>query len=142
MNHGVTFATTNIPPSTGNSTTYTKGASTDSITAKVVVTGGGCYDSATTATYTTVTTTVGIDNINNANDVQVYPNPTNNLLHIDNVKGDINYRLQNIVGQCLQIGTFTQEKNTLKIQELPSGIYMLQLTDEKGQREVMRVVKE
>ena len=142
MNHGVTFATTNVPPASGNGTTYTKGAGTDSISAKVVVTGGGCYDSATTATYTTVTTTVGISNINNANDVQVYPNPTNNLLHIDNVKGDINYRLQNIVGQCLQIGILQQANNKLNVHELPAGIYLLELTNTIGQREVVRVVKE
>ena len=142
MNHGVTFTTTNVPPASGNSTTYTKGAGTDSITAKVVVTGGGCYDSATTATYTTVTTTVGIDNINNANDVKVYPNPTSNLLHIDNVRSSINYRLQNLVGMTVLQGTFTKEINTLQIQELPNGMYLLQLTGAEGQREVVRVVKE
>ena len=106
-----------------------------------MVTGGGCYDSATTATYTTVTTTVGIDNLNNANDVQVYPNPTNNLLHINNVKDDISYRLQNIVGQCIQMGTFQHANNDLNLQELPAGIYLLELTNAIGQREVVRINK-
>jgi Bacterial Ig domain/Secretion system C-terminal sorting domain len=141
-NRGVAFATTNVPPANGNSTTYTKVAGTDSITAKVVVTSGGCYDSATTASYTIVATTVGVGNINSANNVVVYPNPANNIVHVDNLTTNVDYQLQNLVGMTVLRGTFTQEQNTLLIKELPSGIDLLQLTNTEGQREVVRVVKE
>jgi Secretion system C-terminal sorting domain len=142
MNRGVIFATTNFPPASGNSTTFTKGAGTDSITAKVVATGGGCYDSVTSAINTVYTAPSAIDNMSNANDVEVYPNPAHSILHLDNLTTCVDYHLQNLVGKTLLQGTFTQEKNTLQIQELPSGIYLLQLTDATGQRDVVRIIKE
>jgi hypothetical protein len=74
--------------------------------------------------------------------MHIYPNPTNNILHVDNLTPSVDYQLQNMVGVTVQQGTFTQEHNTLQLKEIPAGIYLMQLTNHEGQREVVRVVKE
>jgi hypothetical protein len=89
--------------------------------------------------YNCSTTNIGLNAIES---MQIYPNPANNILHVDNLTTSVDYQLQNMVGVTVQQGTFTQEHNTLQLKEIPAGIYLLQLTDAIGQREVVRVVKQ
>jgi Secretion system C-terminal sorting domain len=84
----------------------------------------------------------GVSTVSSKSAFNLYPNPANNILHVDNLTTNVDYQLQNLVGMTVLQGTFTQEQNTLLIKELPSGIYLLQLTYANGQREVVRVVKE
>ena len=140
MNHGVIFATTNVPPATGNSATYTKGVGTDSLSAKVVVTGGGCYDSAITPTISTVTTTTGISLLTNNSNILVYPNPVRDLLYISTTEAQ-NYMLYTVIGKAIQQGAVTKN-GSIDMKAIPTGTYLLQLTNIHGQREVIRVVKE
>src|SRR5204862_2822574 len=74
MNHGIEFTTTTVP-----SVTYTKPPGIDNITARVVPTGWGCWDSTTSAVQV-----VDVDVLFNVSrmlsgckyaNVQVYPNP-------------------------------------------------------------------
>ena len=122
---------------------YTPATTDAVISCYITVPANSCaFPNFATTKVTVHIVTAGVSTISNASGFNVYPNPTNNELHIDNVKSNISYRLQNIVGMCVLQGTFTQEKNTLQIQELPAGTYLLQLTNHEGQRDVIRVVKE
>ena len=129
---------------TNSSTFIYTPATTDAvISCYITVPANSCaFPNFATTKVTVHIVTAGVSTIEKSSLYHVYPNPANDILHINNVRGGINYRLQNIVGICLQQGIFTQEKNMLQLQELPAGIYLLQLTNKEGQREVVRVVKE
>jgi len=71
----------------------------------------------------------------------IYPNPTNDILHIDNIKSHTTYCLTNIIGTTVQQGTLKEGNNSISVQLLPPGMYMLELVDEDGKR-VVKVVKE
>jgi hypothetical protein len=142
--NGATYAITQVPPVSGASITYTKGTGTDSVEAIVVATGTGCYDSIVTSAPVSITGVAPATNVaaGYATDMQVYPNPTQDVLYITHVATTVQYELQNMVGVTVLQGAFTQEHNTLQLKEIPAGIYLLQLTDAEGQRAVVRVVKE
>ena len=97
------------------------------------------------STYDTVTITVwpqSVNNLTGSSFAKVFPNPTSNILHIHVLKPDLHYQLQNMVGVTALQGEIQQGENTITIEELPKGIYLLELTDTEGQKAVMRVVKE
>ncbi len=74
--------------------------------------------------------------------IYIYPNPANNELHIDNLQNKSTYALLNTVGQSIQTGILKAGRNSIYIQSLASGIYLLQLTDHAGMRSVSKVVKQ
>jgi hypothetical protein len=63
-------------------------------------------------------------------------------LHIDNLKEATSYKIVNLIGSTIQQGTVQSGNNEISLKEIPSGLYLIQLTDAEGQREVVRVVKE
>jgi Secretion system C-terminal sorting domain len=97
------------------------------------------------STYDTITVTVwpqSVNNLTGSSFAKVFPNPANNLLHIHVLKPNLHYQLQNMLGITALQGELQQGESTLAIEELPSGIYLLELTDAEGQKAVVRVVKE
>ncbi|MEI8279757.1 MAG: T9SS type A sorting domain-containing protein, partial [Bacteroidota bacterium] len=74
-------------------------------------------------------------------DVQVYPNPTEGLLYVANLKEKVQYRILNIIGATLQQGTLQSNNSKLSLQAYPTGMYLLELTDTEGQKKVMRIEK-
>jgi hypothetical protein len=74
--------------------------------------------------------------------ISIYPNPTYDILNINNLKTPCTYHLQNIVGTTIQQGTLKAGNNSISIQSIPNGMYMLELMDEEGRREVRKIVKE
>lgn len=62
----------------------------------------------------------------NANNITIYPNPTDNTLSIDREESNgktLHYQLLNIHGQQVKTGTINQQSATLSLTELSSGIY-------------------
>jgi Secretion system C-terminal sorting domain len=97
------------------------------------------------STYDTVTITVwpqSVNNLTSSSFAKVYPNPANNILHIQVLKPNLHYQLQNMLGITALQGELQQGDNTLAVEALTSGIYLLELTDTEGQKVVIRVVKE
>jgi hypothetical protein len=72
----------------------------------------------------------------------VYPNPANEELKIDGLTENTQYRLLSVTGSCLRQGVLEPGSNTLPIKNFVSGIYILELTDIKGQRNMIRIIKE
>ncbi len=136
MNHGITFTSTTVP-----SVTYTKGPGIDTITAKVVSTAAyGCFDSTTSSGHIVSVGTVGITT-NVSVPLYIYPNPTNHLLHIDNLQTNAGYRILSIVGAAIQHGLLHTGSNELNIRDLPPGMYLLEV-NEQGKRTIQKIVKE
>ncbi|MEI8278859.1 MAG: T9SS type A sorting domain-containing protein [Bacteroidota bacterium] len=75
-------------------------------------------------------------------EIIVYPNPTNDVLHIDNLQKANNYRVINIIGTTVLQGTLQAGSNSIAVQGISAGMYMLELTDVEGVRNVVRVLKE
>ncbi len=75
-------------------------------------------------------------------DIKVYPNPANDELNITGIQQTTNYRLLAITGVTIQAGIFSKGNNTLPINQLVPGIYMLEMNGIDGARKVVRVVKE
>jgi hypothetical protein len=89
-NNSILFNTTTIP-----NITYTKTAGTDNITATVVPisirTTPDCYDSTTSAMHL-VAVDEGINTITTEH-LHIYPNPANDVLHIDGVNNNTSLSL-------------------------------------------------
>ena len=79
---------------------------------------------------------LAVDNIN------LFPNPATSTLQIDNLKTTAQYQLYNMVGSTLMQGNLKPGNNTLPLDALQPGIYMLALIDEEGVKTVHKVVKE
>ena len=92
-----------------------------------------CAPSATrTAITITVTLCTSLDFYSNdqANNFNIYPNPTNNQLNldIDNPKNDlIAYSVKDVLGQVLYSNSTQLKKVELNVSELPVGIYFITL---------------
>jgi len=71
----------------------------------------------------------GINVVSNIASLTVYPNPTNSTLTINTKAIYSSIQIVNTLGQLV----FTREKSTsLNVSSLPSGIYFIQLVDNKG----------
>lgn len=72
----------------------------------------------------------------------IYPNPTFDLLHIDNLTTPTTYHLLSITGATMQQGTLQAGINTLSIQTLPPGMYLLELINEEKEKTMRKIIKE
>ncbi|MBS1616563.1 MAG: T9SS type A sorting domain-containing protein [Bacteroidetes bacterium] len=73
--------------------------------------------------------------------VSVYPNPAADVLTVEGAAG-ADFVLSNLVGQQVIQGRIHNAKEGINISALPSGSYLLQLTDKEGRRGVMMVQKQ
>ena len=77
-----------------------------------------------------------------ANEVTIYPNPTTEILHIDNVTTESSYAILNITGIIEQQGILHQGNNQITVQSLPPGIYLLEMVDDEGNKTVKKIAKQ
>jgi hypothetical protein len=73
--------------------------------------------------------------------IKVYPNPASDFVTVS-VKENTSFELYTLTGQVVKQGNFTAVNNTLVIQDLTSGCYVLQLKNEKGISQTIKVLKE
>ena len=73
--------------------------------------------------------------------ITVYPNPVNNLLQV-NVLEKVNYKLFTLLGTQVKIGILTSQENTITTENLAAGVYLLQLTNENGNVNQLKIIKE
>ena len=76
-------------------------------------------------------------------DVQVYPNPVKDVIHINNLQSAAAYRIVNVVGMVLQQGMVDEHNSMLPVKYLVPGMYTLVLEDaHTGERTTRKIVKE
>lgn len=140
MNKGVLFATT-----TTNVLNYTKGPDTDTITATVTPTGSyGCYNAATSGKYVVraLPRGVGVASIGQL-PITVYPNPAGDVVYVDGLQSAATFRLLDVVGRVVKDGALDAGLNSLPVDGLASGVYVLEVSDAvTGKRMTSRVVKQ
>ena len=79
-----------------------------------------------------------------SSNIALYPNPTNGNISIDlgNINSSISVRLTNLIGKVIWTKDFN---NTSSIQfeiNQPTGIYLIELTGENGEKAYLKMVKE
>lgn len=87
---------------------------------------------------------MGVADVVPANEVKVYPNPSNGIFNVS--LGDafeMSYEVYNILGQTVKSGKLTTDNNTVNLTNSQEGVYILKLTDAANNRSVTRkIVKE
>ena len=74
--------------------------------------------------------------------VSIYPNPTNDAIHIDGVKNNDIYRLYTVVGTLMQRGRLQEGSNEVPLRSLPTGVYMMEVTNSTGNRTITKIIKQ
>ncbi len=113
------------------------GAIYDSVIAKSngsfqvkVVDTNGCEDTAVVY----VLKRLGLENTTGNYNIKMYPNPANNVLHID-APVQLNAVISSVDGRKIKE---QQKTNELNITSLPTGMYIIELFDDSGQRLAIR----
>jgi hypothetical protein len=73
--------------------------------------------------------------------INLYPNPTNNIVELQNINQEYNYALYAITGVCVQKGTVGVENNRITMDTISSGMYVLQLNDKNGKVSSYKIIK-
>src|SRR5690606_12458422 len=72
--------------------------------------------------------------------VNVYPNPTNDIINIDTQETLHNYEVYNVLGQQIQKGNFNGN-NQLNLHGATAGTYFVKVTTTQGSTATVKVVK-
>lgn len=82
---------------------------------------------------TCTTLTLSNSNFEIANNIKMYPNPTNNIVTVD-VNNLTNAKLQvlDITGKILRNQVLNTSSNTVDVQQLPSGMYLFKVSSNEG----------
>lgn len=140
LNKGVEFTTTTVP-----SVTYTKvGIGNDTITARIVSTAVyGCYDSTTSSKHVIIASELRTNSFSTSSEVTVYPNPAGDVVYVDGLQSAATFRLLDVVGRVVKDGALNAGLNSLPVDGLASGVYVLEVIDAlTGERVTSRVVKQ
>ncbi len=123
-NRGLLFATTTLP-----TVSYTKAVAVDSITATVVSASQSCKDSAVSGVHI-VAENVSVGNLQLAVfSSRVYPNPVNNVLHVEAMEEIDELIISNVLGQTV---VNSRQQNgvrsvALDVSGLSSGVYFVKV---------------
>jgi len=84
---------------------------------------------------------ISVATIRAGNGINVYPNPVSGSLYVAHATGAA-LRLFNIMGQEVYSGITTTDKQQIDMSRLAAGSYLLQLTDSRGNRTMVTVIKQ
>jgi len=73
--------------------------------------------------------------------VSLYPNPTNDKVVVT-IEDNVSFNLININGQSLIQGKFNIGNNSLNLSKLSNGLYFLNITTDKGERMIKKLIKQ
>jgi O-glycosyl hydrolase len=116
--------------SSGTITFYPLALGTDTVTVTVTNNGGTALGGSNTTvvkfTITVVSVVNGIEETKAINDLEVYPNPATDYIHIvipdNNVK---TLAITDVTGRIVLEESITSDQLTVNVSELPSGIYII-----------------
>lgn len=84
---------------------------------------------------------VGVSEQVLADGIKIYPNPANDVLHISGINTGGKIELYNMLGVKVYGGMASGEKENINISQLPTGNYIIQITDVDGHRMQTKVMK-
>ncbi|WP_152378402.1 T9SS type A sorting domain-containing protein [Flavobacterium haoranii] len=74
--------------------------------------------------------------------IDVFPNPTRDILNLNNVPETMQYIIYNLMGAKMLEGNISSELSSIDVSKLSMGCYLLSLKNEKGLIETFKIVKE
>lgn len=84
---------------------------------------------------------LGIHESQWASQIEIFPNPAHNILHLENVSGGTRYFISDLIGRKLQSGLVKNEKS-ISVGRLQEGIYFLYLKNNNGEEAVLKFQKQ
>lgn len=104
----------------------------------VVVTNGPCSDTSMCVTISTV----GLNEFNNNEIIEVYPNPTNGEFHISSNIKNLNVTVYSVDGKIVLSNIIITETNQLiDLSDFESGVYFVKISNNKKQKTIRLVVE-
>ena len=81
--------------------------------------------------YEFIDSSLSIDDLANSHEpiYKIYPNPTSNYIHIDNIEFNDSILIYNIVGQLVYSHNSNGNQKTIDLTQLDSGIYLLKISN-------------
>jgi sugar lactone lactonase YvrE len=136
MDDGVVFTSTTVPY-----VTYTKAAGTDTITARIVPTGYGCWDSTTSAPHIVGMSSEGLSPaLSEGKGAIVYPNPAHGSVQVISNTNISELTISNIPGQMVREKRCATTHEQMDVNGLSPGLYLLCITDEYGTVHVVKLM--
>ncbi len=75
-------------------------------------------------------------------DLSVFPNPATNELTVSGITGNSQYRIMTITGATMAKGVLVTGTNTISTLNFATGMYILEIQNEQGEKSNIRVVKD
>ena len=92
-----------------------------------------------------LTAALGLDEVNQVGKLIVYPNPVTTIINVKlDITDKIIFKIVNLKGEEIQIGTINNTEKQINVSTLSDGIYFLQLFDNNkllGQQKIVKIVK-
>ena len=85
-------------------------------------------------------------NVNELSELEIpkiYPNPVKNTIQIElpeNIS-EKEYYIYNVVGGKIKGGRLTEQNNSINLEEIPSGVYMLKIFDNNNYNYTHKIIK-
>lgn len=89
-----------------------------------------------------VTSTSVVSSANAGLNIHVYPNPVNNELNITGIPVNASYKLMSALGASIKQGNLRKGYDVISADLLSSGIYLLEIVIDSGERRIFRIVKQ
>ena len=110
--------------------------------------GNGCGSSGSQLIAVTIgctTSRLAAEEESERNEVSVFPNPADDILHIkiENGFGKYNFKAINILGQLIYENDFMSEENIISVnlKDLPKGVYIGRISKDKMDKSVKFILK-
>lgn len=90
-----------------------------------------------------VSTHLNISELSESEKPKVYPNPTKNSIQIElpeNIS-EKEYYIYNVVGGKIKEGKLTETYNSINLEEIPNGVYMLKIFDNDNYNYTHKIIK-
>ena len=87
------------------------------------------------------TTPSAVANVNKSTLISVYPNPASDQLNIYGIATTATFNISNMVGSEVQKGNLQKGANTLPVENLIPGVYILTVTAADGEKYNTRFIK-
>ena len=89
----------------------------------------------------TIGITVGVGEVSPENAFIIYPNPANNIVFVEKVKENSTYNLHNIIGSVVMKGDLKEGKNSISLDGMAAGVYILEVKNKDKIERVPVVVE-
>ncbi len=97
------------------------------------------YDESNAGTAPDSCSTLGINDLDDAYAISIYPNPANNIITLSNITQEYSVSIFNLLGQKVKEQLININKTSIDVSNLTFGTYLLRID---GYHEILKFVKE